>query len=102
MSVRNADGITSKLCSNWRRRNDVFRWGLTKVQKGLIIAGAIACGAALTVALVYGQIALAAKIMGFTFKKMAKKMGAKAVAGVVASSLGVSTTVTFAALNFLL
>ena len=76
--------------------------GLTKVQKGLIIAGAIACGAALTVALVYGQIALAAKIMGFTFKKMAKKMGAKAVAGVVASSLGVSTTVTFAALNFLL
>ena len=98
MSVRNADGITSKLCSNWRGRNG----GLTKVQKGLIIAGAIACGAALTVALVYGQIALAAKIMGFTFKKMAKKMGAKAVAGVVASSLGVSTTVTFAALNFLL
>ena len=75
--------------------------GISKKDKAGIIAIAIAGGAALAVAIAYGQIALGARIMGFAMKQYVKKLGAAGVATVIAGSLGVSYTATLAVVKFL-
>ncbi|WP_291569672.1 hypothetical protein [Clostridium sp. UBA4548] len=75
--------------------------GMSWQNKLLVIGACVAVGAALTVALVYGQLGLAAKIMGFTFKTLIRKLGAVGVAAVVGQSVGVSTTIVIAAFNYL-
>lgn len=67
-----------------------------------LIAACMASTAVITVALVYGQLALAAKIMGFTVKKLAKKAGAAAVVGCITATLGISSGAVWAFVNFLL
>ncbi|MFP7299921.1 hypothetical protein [Neobacillus niacini] len=75
--------------------------GISTKDKAAIIAIAIAGGVALTVAIAYGQIALGARIMGWTMKQFVRKLGAAGVATVVAGSLGVSYTATLAVVKFL-
>ena len=68
----------------------------------LIVGVCAASAVALTAALVYGQFWLAAKIMGFTVKKVAKKAGAAVVVGCITATLGISGGAVWAAMNFLL
>jgi len=75
---------------------------LTTWQKALVIGACVAATATLTVALVYGQFALAAKIMGFTIKKVVEKAGAAAVVGCITATLGISGGAVWAAINFLI
>ena len=75
---------------------------LSKLDKALIIGVCAASTVALTVALVYGQFALAAKIMGWTVKKVVKKAGAAVVVGCITTTLGISSGAVWAAVNFLL
>lgn len=75
---------------------------LSKVDKAIIIGVCAASVVGLTVALVYGQFALAAKILGWSIKKVARKAGAAAVVGVITTSLGISGGAVWAAMNFLL
>ena len=62
--------------------------GMTGWQKAGIITAIVAVGIGVTTALVYGQFYLAAKIMGLTIKGFAEACGAKAVATVIAGTLG--------------
>ena len=64
--------------------------GMSKLTKAGIIAAIVVVGAAVTTALVYGQFYLGAKIMGFTMKAYVKRVGAKAVATVIATNLGLT------------
>ena len=74
---------------------------LSKVDKALI--GICAASAiTLTVALVYGQLALAAKILRWSVKKVARKAGAAAVVGCITATLGISGTAVWAVVNFIL
>ena len=66
-----------------------------------IVAAAVALGAGLAVALAYGQIYLAAKIMGVTFKAFVAKLGAAGVAAVIGEAIGVSATIVIATFNYL-
>ena len=64
--------------------------GISTAAKAGIIAAIVVVGAAVTVALVYGQFWLGAKIMGLSIKGFAQACGAKAVATVIAGTLGLS------------
>ncbi len=64
--------------------------GMSKLTKAGIIAAIVVVGAAVTTALVYGQFYLGAKIMGLTMKRYVKRVGAKAVATVIATNLGLT------------
>lgn len=75
---------------------------LSKVDKAIIIGMCAASAVGLTVTLVYGQLALAAKILGWSVKKVAKKAGAAAVEELIATTLGISGGAVWAVLNFLL
>lgn len=75
---------------------------LSKADKALIIGICAASAVALTVALVYGQLALAAKILGWSVKKVAKKAGAVAVVGCITATLGISGGAVWAVVNFML
>lgn len=56
----------------------------------------------MTVALVYGQLALAAKILRWSVKKVARKAGAAAVVGCITGTLGISGGAVWAVVNFIL
>lgn len=75
---------------------------LSKVDKALIIGICAASAITLTVALVYGQLALAAKILRWSVKKVARKAGAAAVVGCITATLGISGTAVWAVVNFIL
>lgn len=75
---------------------------LTKWQKVAVIGACVAATAALTVALVYGQFSLAAKIMGFTIKQVVRKAGAASVVGCITATLGISGGAVWAAIKFLI
>ena len=73
-----------------------LRW----YEKTAIIAAIGISAAALVVALTYGQLLLAAKIMGLTIKGFVATCGASVVATFIATSIGVSTSVVAAAFYF--
>ena len=75
---------------------------LSKVDKALIIGICAASAITLTVALVYGQLALAAKILRWSVKKVARKAGAAAVVGCITGTLGISGGAVWAVVNFIL
>ena len=75
---------------------------LTTVDKAIIVGICVVSVAALTVAIVYGQLAFAAQILGWSVKKVAKKAGAAAVVGCITASLGISGGAVWAVINFML
>ncbi|MEE1057512.1 MAG: class IIb bacteriocin, lactobin A/cerein 7B family [Acutalibacteraceae bacterium] len=62
--------------------------GITTAQKAIIIGAVVVAGAALIAAVIYGQFWLAAKLLGYAVKTVARKIGAKAVIGVITSQTG--------------
>ena len=72
--------------------------GYAAWQKALVATAIVAAGAGLIVALSYGQVWVAAKIMGYTFKTAVRKLGIKAVVGIVVESTGISAGAVAAAL----
>ena len=76
--------------------------GMKAWQKAAIIAGVVAAGVGLVVALSYGQIWIGAKIMQVAIGTYVRDLGAKAVATVVAGSLGVSVGICTAAVTAIL
>jgi hypothetical protein len=73
--------------------------GYTLWQKALVASAIVAAGVGLVVALSYGQIYLAAKIMKITFANAVKKLTIKGVATIVAGSLTISSGIVVAALS---
>ena len=76
--------------------------GMKAWQKAAIIAGVGAAGVGLVVALSYGQIWIGAKIMKVAIGAYVHQLGAKAVATVVAGSLGISVGICTAAVTAIL
>lgn len=68
-------------------------------QKALVATAIAAAGVGLIVALSYGQIWLAAKIMKMTFSVAVSKLKIAGVATIVGASTGISFTVVMAALS---
>ena len=68
-------------------------------QKALVATAIVAAGAGLIVALSYGQIWLAAKIMKFTFAVAVQKLKIGGVATIVAANTGLSAVVVSDALK---
>ena len=82
---------------------------LTKVQKGLIIAGVVAAGVAFAVALAYGQVWLGLKFAKAIFGKalravMVKNAGTviTLIATCIASSFGISAAATTATIKWII
>ncbi len=73
--------------------------GYTTWKKALVATEIVAAGAGLVVALSYGQIWLAAKIMKYTFDYAVYRLGIAGVATIVAFSLGISATVVTSTLK---
>lgn len=76
--------------------------GMSTKDKSAIIVSVVAVGAALGFAIAVGQIALGAKLMGYTIKKYARKLGAKAVSKVISQSLKIGFGATMTVVSFLL
>jgi len=76
--------------------------GLSIWAKAAISAAIVAAGAGLIVALAYGQIYLAAKIMGLTFKAFVSNHGAAAVITFVATATGVSVGLVATAITLVM
>jgi len=76
--------------------------GISFWTKAAIIAAAVASAALLTVAIVYFQFWLGATIMKLSIGNFIYVLGAKAVATIVAGSLGVSITATIKLFEFIL
>lgn len=66
--------------------------GMTTWQKAIIIGAVVVAGAALITAVIYGQFWLAAKLLGYSVKTVARKLGAKAVIGVITAQTGLGAT----------
>ena len=75
---------------------------LSTADKVLIVGICAVSAVALTVALVYGQFALAAKILGCSVKTVVKKAGAAAVVGCITATLGISGAAVWGVMNFLI
>ena len=73
--------------------------GYAAWQKALVATAIVAAGVGLVVALSYGQIWLAAKIMKFTFATAVSKLKIAGVAAIVSYSTGLSATVVYNALK---
>ena len=59
--------------------------GMSNWQKAIVVGAVIAGGIALTAAIAYGQFWLAAKILGYSVKTVARAVGAVAVVGLIYS-----------------
>ena len=70
-----------------REEMEYIEGGMSWYWKVAIGAGVLALGAGLIVAFAYGQLYLAARIMGWTFSRYVQTLGAAAVADVVSKSL---------------
>ena len=73
--------------------------GYAAWQKALVATAIVAAGVGLVVALSYGQIWLAAKIMKFTLATAVSKLKIAGVAAIVSYSTGLSATVVYNALK---